>query len=263
LGCEDGEDSTLKSQTSNLKSLMPTPFLSVVIPAYNEAARIAHTLEQIVRYLEHQPYLSELIVVDDGSTDQTIRVVTDIFKRLERGILLVNDTNRGKGYSVRKGVLASTGEMVLFSDADLSTPIAELEKLLAALQQGHDIAIGSRGLKTSDVKVHQPFYREMMGKMFNVILRLLLLTPFHDTQCGFKCFQGVVARQLFALQTINHFSFDVEVLFLATLHGYKVAEVPVQWYNEPNTRVNALKDSTRMFKDAFKIRYNAWIGEYE
>jgi dolichyl-phosphate beta-glucosyltransferase len=239
------------------------PFLSVVIPAYNEEARIAKSLEKIYLYLQKQSYTYELIVVDDGSRDQTIRVVTDIFKRIEQGMLLVNEVNRGKGYSVRKGMLASTGDYVLFSDADLSTPIEEVEKLLQPLQQGVDIAIGSRALKDSEVRIHQPFYREYMGKIFNVVLRLLMITNLHDTQCGFKCFRGDVARQLFKKVTFERFSFDVEVLFLAGLQGYTVTEVPVQWFNEPNTRVNALKDSSRMLKDVLTLRYNAWTGKYK
>lgn len=239
------------------------PFLSIVIPAYNEELRIAKTLEQIYLYLEKQPYTYELIVVDDGSSDYTNKVVTDILKRIESGKLLKNPVNKGKGYSVRQGVLNSSGQYVLFSDADLSTPIAEVEKLLGYLKQGYDIAIGSRSLQESDVRIHQPWYREYMGKSFNVLIRCIMLTDFHDTQCGFKCFRGDVARQLFALQQIQHFSFDVEVLFLAThFYHYKVKEVPVQWCNDPNTRVNAFKDSSKMFRDVLKIRYNAWAGKY-
>ena len=239
------------------------PFLSVVIPAYNEEIRIAKSLEKIYLYLEQQTYTYELIVVDDGSSDQTVKIVTDILKRIEHGKLLQNKVNRGKGYSVRRGVLHSAGDCVLFSDADLSTPIEELEKLLPYLKQGYDIAIGSRALKESDIQIHQPWYREYMGKFFNVIVRSLMLSKFHDTQCGFKCFRGDVARELFAQQTINHFSFDVEVLFLAARYNYTVKEVPIQWFNEPNTRVDAIKDSSRMLKDLLKIRYNAWTGKYD
>lgn len=238
-------------------------FLSVVIPAYNEALRIAGSLEKIYLYLERQTYTYELILVDDGSSDQTVRIVTDVFKRIEPGKLLQNEVNRGKGYSVRRGVLHSTGKYVLFSDADLSTPIEEVEKLLPYLEQGYAIAIGSRALKDSDIQIHQPWYREYMGKVFNVIVRSLMLSEFHDTQCGFKGFRGEVARKLFAQQTIKHFSFDVEVLFLATRYNYTVKEVPIQWFNEPNTRVNAFKDSARMLRDLFTIRYNAWTGKYD
>lgn len=238
-------------------------FLSVIIPAYNEELRIAKSLEKIYFYLEQQPYTYEILIVDDGSTDSTVRVVNDILKRIENGKLIQNQVNRGKGYSVRQGVLQSTGEYVLFSDADLSTPIEEVEKLFQYLKQGDDIAIGSRALKESDIRIHQPWYRECMGKFFNMIIRVAMLTNFHDTQCGFKCFRGEVARELFARQTIDRFSFDVEVLFLAACSDYKVKEVPIQWFNEPNTRVNALKDSSRMFWDVVKIRYNALRGKYD
>jgi dolichyl-phosphate beta-glucosyltransferase len=152
---------------------------------------------------------------------------------------------------------------MLFSDADLSAPIEELEKLLPYLKQGYDIAIGSRALKESDIQIHQPWYREYMGKVFNVIVRSLMLSKFHDTQCGFKCFRGDVARKLFVQQTINHFSFDVEILFLATRYNYTIKEIPIQWFNEPNTRVNAFNDSSKMLRDLLKIRYNAWTGKYD
>ena len=247
-------------QSSIFNSEMP--FLSIVIPAYNEELRIAKSLEQIHRYLTQQPYSAELIIVDDGSSDQTVKVLKDILKRVESGVLLQNGQNRGKGYSVRRGVLHSTGEYVLFSDADLSTPIEEVEKLLPYLDQGYDIAIGSRGLKESDVQIHQPWYREYMGKFFNVIVRSSRLSGFHDTQCGFKAFRGDVARKLFAQQTIEHFSFDVEILFLAARAGYKIKEVPIRWFDEPNTRVRAITDSAKMFRDVLKIRYNAWTGKY-
>ncbi len=237
-------------------------FLSIIIPAYNEETRIARSLEKIYLYLERQSYPHELIVVDDGSTDFTLQVVKDILKRIEYGTLLENGVNRGKGYSVRQGVLHSRGEYLLFSDADFSTPIEEVEKLLPHSEQNYDIVIGSRGLNESDIQIHQPWYREHMGKLFNRIIRMLMLTEFSDTQCGFKLFRGEVARELFAQQKIDHFSFDVEVLFLATRHGYKVKEVPIQWFNEPNSRVSAIYDSSKMFKDVLKIRYNAWMGKY-
>ena len=238
-------------------------FLSVVIPAYNEETRIVRTLERISHYLACQSYASELIVVDDGSVDQTVPVVLNLLKNLEQGTLLQNGRNRGKGYSVRQGVLASCGQYVLFSDADLSTPIEEVDKLLRAVREDYDIAIGSRGLRSSHVQVHQPWYREYMGKTFNLILRVLGLSQFHDTQCGFKCFRGDVARELFALQTLHHYSFDVELLLLAHMRRYRTLEVPVQWHNEPNSRVHAIKDSARMLADVINIRYKMLTGHYE
>ncbi len=238
-------------------------FLSVVIPAYNEEQRITTTLTSICAYLKQQPYSSELIVVDDGSTDLTANVVNNILQQVEHGVVIQNGMNRGKGYSVRQGVLQARGDYILFSDADLSTPIEEVEKLLRPLQQGYDIAIGSRGLKESDIRIHQAWYREGMGKTFNRLARLLLLTKFSDTQCGFKCFRGNVAKTLFARQTIEHFSFDVEILALAIHHGYTIQEVPIQWENDPHSRVNVLADSLKMFKDLLKIRYNLLRGKYQ
>jgi len=242
-----------------------TPFLSIIIPAYNEEKRLPHTLERLDHYLKKQTYRYEVLVIDDGSSRQSVQVVQHGLSRLfdGYGILLQNERNRGKGYSVRRGVLHSRGEYVLFSDADLSTPIQEVEKLLDALQQGYDIAIGSRGLDASDIQVHQPWYRESMGKIFNCIARSLQLTEFSDTQCGFKCFCGEVARSLFARQTIEGWSFDVEILFLAARQKYRITEVPIQWFDEPHSRVNALTDATRMFQDLLRIRYNAWMGKYD
>ncbi len=237
--------------------------LSVIIPAYNEEQRLPDTLRQVYAYLRQQAYAYEVIVVDDGSSDATCRMVEAFFATVSGGVLLRNDGNRGKGFSVRRGVLASVGEFALFTDADLSTPIQEVEKLLAALHAGCDIAIGSRGLRTSDVRRHQPFYREYMGKIFNLFAKVFALTPFADTQCGFKCFRGDVARAVFARQQINHFSFDVEVLFIAARHRYTIREVPIQWVNNPNSRVNALTDSTKMFEDLCRIRWNAWKGKYD
>lgn len=237
--------------------------LSVIIPAYNEEKRLPRTLATLHHYLEDQPYHYELIIVDDGSTDQTVPMAKHFLQQVGKGILLENGVNRGKGYSVRQGVLHSHGEYVLFSDADLSTPIQEVEKLFYFLKQGYDIAIGSRGLGASDIQIHQPWYREYMGKIFNRFARSFMLTQFADTQCGFKCFRGKVARKLFQQQQIDHFSFDVEVLFLAARQNYRIKEVPIQWFDEPNTRVHALHDATKMFKDLLKIRYNAWTGKYE
>lgn len=237
--------------------------LSIIIPAYNEEQRLPDTLRQVYAYLSQQAYAYEVIVVDDGSSDATCQMVEAFFATVDGGIVLRNEHNRGKGFSVRRGVLASVGEFVLFSDADLSTPIQEVEKLFAALQEGGDIAIGSRGLRASDVRRHQPFYREYMGKIFNLFAKAFSLTPFADTQCGFKCFRGEAARFIFARQRIEHFSFDVEVLFIAARHRYVIREVPIQWVNNPNSRVNAILDAAKMFADLCRIRLNAWMGKYD
>jgi dolichyl-phosphate beta-glucosyltransferase len=241
--------------------MTPDIFLSVVIPAYNEEKRITETFERISGYLDGQAYNSEIIVVDDGSSDQTVPIVRSLLEDFPRGTLLQNGRNRGKGYSVRQGVLTSVGQFVLFCDADLPIPVEEVSRLLAVVQGDYSIAIGSRGLKSSDIQIQQPWYRGCMSKTFNTLLRLLALSSFHDTQCGFKCFRGEVARELFALQTLDHYSFDVEVLLLAQMCQYRVLEVPVRLNNKPNGRVHVIHDSARMLKDVLKIRYKLLMGK--
>lgn len=227
------------------------PHLSIVIPAYNEERRIGGTLESIARYLHRKPYRAEVIVVDDGSSDATVSVAR---KAPGSPAILCNEQNRGKGYSVRRGALEAAGEVVLFSDADLSTPIEEAEKLDEALRQGADVAIGSRALPASDIQIHQPFYRERMGKTFNLLVRLFVFPGISDTQCGFKAFRREAAREVFSRQTLPGFAFDVEILYIARRLGYTVREVPVIWRNSPETKVGALRDSIRMFSDILKVR---------
>lgn len=222
-----------------------------MIPAFNEEGRIGSTLERIHEYLRGQPYRSEVIVVDDGSDDGTIPVAK---RAAGSAKIYANGENRGKGFSVRRGALEAAGEVVLFSDADLSTPIEEVEKLDAALREGADIAIGSRALAESDVQIHQPFYREWMGKTFNLLVRALVFPGISDTQCGFKAFRREAAREVFSRQTLPGFAFDVEVLYIARRLGYTVREVPVIWRNSPETKVGALRHSLQMFRDILKIR---------
>ncbi len=232
--------------------------LSLVIPAYNEAARLGPTLACAQAYLAQQPYTSEVVVVDDGSTDDTGAVA-----RASGGVrVLRHAPNRGKGYAVRAGLLAAQGEYRCYYDADGSTPITCLDRVWPRFASGADVVIGSRALADSDVAVHQAWYREQMGKTFNRLLRLLALTPFIDTQCGFKVFRANAAEAICARQTIERFSFDVELLYIARLQGWRVQEVPVVWRNDPDTRVHALRDSLRMFLDVLRIRSNAWRGRY-
>jgi dolichyl-phosphate beta-glucosyltransferase len=238
-------------------------YLSVVIPAYNEAQRIGETLGVIRAYLQQQPYPAEIIVVDDGSEDRTASIVRAFDVGLPPIQVLQNGRNRGKGFSVRQGFLQARGEYLLFSDADLSTPIEEVEKLFAALHEPCDIAIGSRALPGSRVEVHQPWYREHMGRLFNVFVQALAVPGIRDTQCGFKCFRREAALAICQRMAAERFGFDVEMLYLARRLGYRVREVPVVWRNSPQTRVRMWRDSIAMGSDLLRIRWNDLWGQYD
>jgi dolichyl-phosphate beta-glucosyltransferase len=239
---------------------MAAPFLSIVVPAYNEAGRIRDTLERLCHFKQLRPYVIELIVVDDGSTDQTVEMVLDF-----PGVRLVrNDRNYGKGFTVRHGVLEAQGEFVLFTDADLSTPIEEVDKLLSALQSsGADAAIGSRALQRELIGIHQPWFRDMAGRFFNLLVRVFTGLRLHDTQCGFKLFKRSSTRHAFERMRVEGFGFDPELLFLIERGGGRVAEVPVRWNDNPATKVRFVRDSTRMFLDLIAIRWRAFMGEYQ
>lgn len=229
--------------------------LSVVIPAYNEALRLGPTLERVVEYLQRRGLRYEVLVVDDGSTDATAKVAESF---AEDGVhLLRQDVNRGKGAVVRAGVLASRGREVLLVDADLSTPIEEIEKLEPHLAEA-PVVLGSRSVQGSDITQRQPFYREMMGRTFNLIIRILGVRGLRDTQCGFKLLAGDVARRLFAELTIERFAYDVELVWLARRHGYNVVEVGVRWADSSSSRVNPLSDSSRMLWDVLALRWRSW-----
>ena len=239
------------------------PFLSIVVPAYNEAARIGPTLERLRKYVENSPYSVELIVVDDGSTDETLSVVRQGTGTLPGLRLLSNSRNRGKGFSVRRGVLAARGRFVLFTDADLSAPIEETDKLLAALtEQGADAAVGSRALVRGLIRVRQPWFRVMAGRAFNIATRILTGLAICDTQCGLKLFRRASTLRAFRMQTVCGFGFDPELLFLIKRLGRTVVEVPVRWNNDSATKVRLLQDSTRMFLDLVIIRWRALTGKY-
>lgn len=230
-------------------------YLSVVIPAYNEAERIPSSLSQVLAYLESSGKSYEVVVVDDGSTDETARIVESICSQ-NRGVrLLRNHGNCGKGAAVRNGVLNARGEYILFSDADLSAPIADAPRLLEALENAWDVAIGSRALRRDWIGVRQPRFRELAGKLFNLFMRILTGLNFHDTQCGFKAFRRQAAEAIFALQRIQGFGFDVEILYLARKLGYKILEVPVHWDHSAATKVHPLRDGMRMALDVLKIRW--------
>jgi len=234
-------------------------YLSIVIPAYNEEKRIGRTLEEIIGYLKTKDYGYEIIVVDDGSTDSTREVVRK-FERKDSGVRVIeNKTGKGKGYSVRRGMLETSGKFALFTDADLSTPIKEVEKLIQWLEKDYDITIGSRSLPDSQIEIRQSFLREGMGKVFNKIMNLIVFTGFKDTQCGFKCFKRHVVNKVFGQQKIIGFAFDVENILIAKRHGFRIKEIPVRWLNSPYSKVSIMRDPVIMFYDLFKIKFNNFM----
>ncbi len=235
--------------------------LSIVIPAYNEGLRLPATLERIAAYVLASGRSTEVIVVNDGSTDQTANAAAAFGDTIGSLCVISNETNRGKGYSVRRGMMGARGRIVLFTDADLSAPIEEADKLLAALET-HDVAIGSRALDRSLIAVHESAFREFAGIIFNKIVRIILRLPFVDTQCGFKAFRREPCATIFEQQRIERFGFDPELLYLARHHGLSAAEIPVRWAHSPATKVNMLRDSIQMFMDVFTIRWNALLGRY-
>jgi glycosyltransferase involved in cell wall biosynthesis len=237
------------------------PELSIVIPSFNEELRLPVTLAEISAYIRASKRETEVIVVDDGSTDRTADVANSFRGEIQRLRVVANDTNRGKGYSVRHGMTEARGRIVLFTDADLSAPIDEADKLLAALAD-HDVAIGSRALDRSLISVRQSVFREYAGIVFNFIVRFILRLPFVDTQCGFKAFRRERCRVIFQQQRIERFGFDPELLYLARHHGLSAAEIPVRWAHSPATKVSMLRDSLQMFADIFIIRWNALSGRY-
>lgn len=229
-------------------------FLSIVVPAYNEERRIGKTLQKIRDYLASQSYAAEIIVVNDGSTDRTAEKAAETLRGMDQVHILRRCDNRGKGCSVREGIFQAKGELVLFSDADLSTPIEELEKFLPWIDQGFDVVIGSRALPESDIQVRQNFFRELMGKTFNVFVRLFLMKDIPDTQCGFKLFRGDVARKIFPFVKTRGFSFDVEALYLCRRSGCRIKQIPICWQNSPPSKVRILASSVQMLLELVKIR---------
>jgi len=263
---------------------VPTPTLSIIIPAYNEAGRLIPTLEQAETFVKAQSYPIEVIVVDDGSKDDTYATALNFVSGRENFKLIKNPSNLGKGAAIKKGMEAASGALRLFSDADLSTPLEEIHKFISYLEPkdvrpgdnrsgdsqpagnypaDYQIVIGSRRVKGARVAKRQPFYREGAGRVFSFLVRIFLLGGFLDTQCGFKMFTAEAARNIFPRLTINRFGFDIEILFVAQkIFGYKIKEAPVTWYDSPSSKVRLAKDSLQMFLDIFRIRWRWLKGKY-
>jgi dolichyl-phosphate beta-glucosyltransferase len=249
--------------THNAREPSLPPAYSIVIPAYNEGARLGATLEKVLAYVHSQGWDAEVIVVNDGSRDHTAHIIRSFAANEPTLRLVENPGNRGKGYSVRHGMLNARGQFVLFTDADLSSPIEEAPKLFAALEAGADIAIGSRWLRAETQTQRQPLHRQLFGRIFNLLLRLTLGLQFADTQCGFKAFNRPAVDAIFPRQKIERWGFDPEILFLARKFGFKVKEVPVAWAHRDGTSINPLLDGSRMFLEMLHIRWNDITGKYD
>jgi dolichyl-phosphate beta-glucosyltransferase len=235
---------------------------SIVIPAYNEGKRLAPTLEKVLAYVGQQGWDAEVIVVNDGSRDNTAEIVGKFAEVNPQVRLVENSGNRGKGYSVRNGMLKAQGEVIVFSDADLSSPIEEMPKLLQAIADGADVAIGSRWLRADLQTTRQSLHRQLFGRVFNGLNRIILGLHFKDTQCGFKAFTRAAAQTILPLQQIERWGFDPEILFLARKFGFRVKEVPVRWGHVGGTRINPLVDGAHMFQEMLRIRWNSIVGKY-
>ncbi len=235
-------------------------FLSIIIPAYNEEERLPQTLEEIDRFLRQQSYTYEVLIVENGSTDRT----TEVAERFAatHSYVRVLHSRKGKGAAVKTGVLNARGEYRFICDADLSMPIEEVNKFLPPLLDDYDIAIASREVPGAR-RYNEPFYRHLEGRIFNFFVRLLAVPGIHDTQCGFKCFKREVALDIFSYQRMDGWSFDVEVLYIARKRGYRLVEVPINWYYKANSRINPIQDAINMFLEVLKIRINAWKGLYD
>jgi len=242
---------------------MTRPDYSIVIPAYNEGARIGSTLNKVAACIGERGWSAEVLVVNDGSRDDTAAIVRNFAEREPVVRLIENPANCGKGYSVRNGMLQATGEIVMFTDADLSAPIEEAELLFRAIREGADIAIGSRWLDRDRQTIHQPLYRQFFGRCFNALTRLVMGLPFADTQCGFKAFRHSAAQTVFQLQRIERWGFDPELLFIAMKRGYTVREVPVTWGHDERSRISYLRDGFKMLEEILRIRWNALLGVYD
>ncbi len=252
-----------KNAETALKTTIEAPSLSIVIPAYNEAARLENTLHRVLACVRDRQWNAEVLVVDDGSSDETAEIVRTCMQTAPELYLIQNPGNRGKGYSVRNGLLQATGEIVMFTDADLSAPMEEAERLIASIQSGAEVAIGSRWLDRSRQTLHQPLYRRFFGRCFNALTRAVMSLPYADTQCGFKAFRRKTAQVIFRLQRVERWGFDPEILFIARKLGYKIVEVPVTWGHDERSKISYLRDGSRMLQDMATIRSNSLLGRYD
>jgi len=241
---------------------MRSPEYSIVVPAYNESQRIAASLGSILDFLSAQQWDAEVLVVNDGSKDDTAAIVASQAQADRRVRLLQNPGNRGKGYSVRNGMLHARGEMLFFTDADLSSPILEVLKLAAAIRTGADVAIGSRWVRPELMTERQPLSRQILGRAFNLFLQGALGLKFKDTQCGLKAFTRRAALEVFPRQQVERWGFDGELLFLAKRLGFKIAEVPVQWAHDERSKINPIRDGLQMIREALQVRWFAFKGRY-
>ena len=240
---------------------MASLFLSIIIPAYNEEDRLPYTLEQIFLFLKEQSYTAEVLVVENGSRDRTFEIASEFAKHYPN-LSVFQEKQKGKGNAVRLGMLKAHGEYRFMCDADLSMPIAEVKKFLPPALNDVDIAIASREVQGA-VRYNEPYLRHLTGRVFNTLIRLLVLPGLQDTQCGFKCFRAQVAEDVFRYQRLTGWSFDVEVLYIAQRKGYQIREVPIHWYFKADTKISILKDSWKMFLDLLTIRLNASRGLYD
>lgn len=240
---------------------MTTPFLSIVIPAHNEESRLPRTLRQIIAFLEKQPYSSEVIIVENGSSDRTLELARE-FATGHSNMIVIHEEQRGKGNAVMRGMLEACGEYHFICDADLSMPIDEVRNFLPPLINDFDIAIASREAPGA-IRYNEPFYRHWGGRAINMAIRLIILPGLNDTQCGFKCFRAEVTEDLFRQQTLMGWSFDIELLYLARRKNLRIKEIPIHWYFDPDSKVRAVRDAMRMLGDIFRIHINAWRGRYD
>jgi dolichyl-phosphate beta-glucosyltransferase len=236
------------------------PLLSIIIPAYNEEKRLPKSLDQIVAFIQQQPEPMEVLVVENGSTDRTTEIAEEY--AAEYPFIRLLHSTRGKGAAVRAGMMVGRGRYLFICDSDLSMPIAEVRKFLPPVLADYDVAIASREGPGAH-RYGEPHYRHLMGRVFNFIVRVLAVPGFQDTQCGFKSFRREVAREVFAAQTMTGWAFDVEALFIALRRGYRVVAVPINWYFDPDSRVDPLRDTWRMVRDVARIRINGWRGVYD